>query len=218
MTKFIITFNYIIKTIAVFVMACMLSGCLGGSIAQQLARTIATSVADKVVADAMDVQDGQVDQNSQYNNITLRTTHANDDWYTVANSNFEPVKATPETLPTHDAYLETPDQIDSQFSTPADTPVQAIQTNQLVRVELFNLLIGDEKNAVYEQARLMGASSLPQKREWQFWAVATGVVEGDKKMITFLIPPKFGKLPSGAVAVVELASPGELNIVRYKSN
>lgn len=228
MTNFIITFRYIIKVIAVFAAVCTLSGCLGGSIAQQLARTIATSVADKVVANAMDVQDGRFEQDSQINNITLKNADPNDYWYTVANSNFEPVKAIPETLPTHADYTEIAGQAVNQteyqqtpFSKPADeieTPVQTIQSSQLVRVELFNLLIGDEKNAVYEQARLMGATSLPQKREWQFWAVATGVVERDKKMITFLIPPQFGKLPSGAVAVVELASPGELNVVRYKAN
>jgi len=85
-----------------------------------------------------------------------------------------------------------------------------------VRVELFNLLIGDEKNAIYENARLIGASNLPQKREWQSWNVATGVVENSKNIITFLIPPEFGKLPSGAVAIVELAGPGDLNVARYK--
>ena len=43
-----------------------------------------------------------------------------------------------------------------------------------------------------------------------------GMTEKDKKMITFLIPPEFGKLPSGTLAVVELAGPGDLNIARYK--
>ena len=114
--------------------------------------------------------------------------------------------------------------------------------NQLVRVELFNLLIGEEKNAVFENARMMGATSLPQKREWQNWGVATGAIQGvelvdvlqkgavqkeavqkeavqkNKKLITFLIPPEFGKMPSGTVAVVELANPGELNMARYKAN
>jgi hypothetical protein len=87
-----------------------------------------------------------------------------------------------------------------------------------VRVELFNLLIGDEKNAVYEQARLMGSTSLPQKREWALWRVGTGAIQENKKTITFLIPPQFGKLPSGAITMVELASPGELNVARYKAN
>jgi hypothetical protein len=107
--------------------------------------------------------------------------------------------------------------------TEVGSATEIIQSSQLVRVELFNLLIGDEKNAVYEQARLMGAASLPQKREWALWRVATGAIQlnqgqPDKKVITFLIPPEFGKLPSGAVTMVELASPGELNVARYKAN
>ena len=104
-----------------------------------------------------------------------------------------------------------------------ESTLQVIQSSQLVRVELFNLLIGEEKNAVYEQARLMGSTSLPQKREWALWRVATGAIQGgniqtSKKQITFLIPPEFGKLPSGAVTMVELASPGELNVARYKAH
>jgi hypothetical protein len=75
---------------------------------------------------------------------------------------------------------------------------------------------------VYEKARLMGATSLPPKREWQNWSVGNGAMNmpssKDKKMITFLIPPEFGKLPSGSVTMVELAGPGELNIARYKAN
>ena len=99
-----------------------------------------------------------------------------------------------------------------------ETRVAITEGNQLVRVELFNLLIGEEKNAIYEKARLLGATSLPQKREWQRWSVGTGLSQSDKKVITFLIPPEFGKLPSGSIAMVELASPGELNVARYKGN
>ena len=112
--------------------------------------------------------------------------------------------------------------------TETENSVEVIQSSQLVRVELYNLLIGDEKNAIYEQARLMGSISLPQKREWALWRVGTGAIQGatiqgseiqpSKKTITFLIPPEFGKLPSGAVTMVELASPGELNVARYKAN
>lgn len=129
----------------------------------------------------------------------------------IANTAFEELKPIAEPLP--EQVVE------------AESAAQVIQSSQLVRVELFNLLIGEEKNAVYEQARLMGASSLPQKREWPLWRVATGAIQSDsiesskaessKKQITFLIPPEFGKLPSGAVTMVELASPGELNVARY---
>jgi hypothetical protein len=122
----------------------------------------------------------------------------------IANTAFEELKPIVETLP-EEGVAE------------VETRVNIVQGNQLVRVELFNLLIGDEKNAVYEQARLMGSTSLPQKREWPLWRVGTGAIQPDKKQITFLIPPEFGKLPSGAIALVEMAGAGELNIARYKA-
>ena len=232
MLKFFINFRYI----ALLATFCLLSGCLGGTIAQQIVRSIATSVADKAMARAMDVDEdedyseaqytaaantsaqnnalqktalqGPASQNAAsqtaYKNIQLQNTAP--DPYKVAfvNAAFEEVKPVAELLPVQLAEVE--------------TPIQVVEGNQLVRVELFNLLIGEEKNALYENARMMGATSLPQKREWQSWGVGTGAIQKDKKVITFLIPPDFGKLPSGTVAVVELASPGELNVARYRAN
>jgi hypothetical protein len=64
----------------------------------------------------------------------------------------------------------------------------------------------------------MGSTSLPPKSEWQNWQVGVGAIEHSKKVLTFLIPPEFGKLPSGAMAMVELAELGELNIARYEPN
>lgn len=232
MLKFFIIFRYI----ALLATFCLLSGCLGGTIAQQIVRSIATSVADKAMARAMDVDEdedyseaqytaaantsaqnnalqktalqGPASQNAAsqtaYKNIQLQNTAP--DPYKVAfvNAAFEEVKPIADLLPVQLAEVE--------------TPIQVVEGNQLVRVELFNLLIGEEKNALYENARMMGATSLPQKREWQSWGVGTGAIQKDKKVITFLIPPEFGKLPSGTVAVVELASPGELNVARYRAN
>ena len=193
MVRSYITFRYI----ALFAASCLLCSCLGGTVAQQIVSAIATRVADKAVSSAIDAKEKRDSE-------ALR--NAPPDPYTVAfvNSAFEEVKPIAEPLP--EQIVET------------ETPIQIVQSSQLVCVELFNLLIGEDKAAVYENAHLMGAASLPQKREWQSWRVATGVVEKDKKIITFLIPPEFGKMPSGAVAMVELASPGELNVARYKGN
>ena len=219
MTKLFITFKYI----ALFSAVCVLSGCLGGSIAQQIVSSIATRVADRAVANAMDVQDGPSNRkpdNSAYNPYANSTANSNasvkntvvqntpPDPYQIAfvNAAFEPVKATSE--PLYDSRPEQPEAV--------ETRIAITKGNQLVRVELFNLLIGEEKNAVYEKARLLGATGLPQKREWQRWSVGTGLSQGDKKVITFLIPPEFGKLPSGTLTLVELAAPGDLNIARYK--
>ena len=222
MTKLFITFKYI----ALFSAACELSGCLGGSIAQQIVSSIATRMADRAVANAMDVQDGPSNRkpdNSAYNpyansiasssNVSVKNTAVQNtppDPYQLAfaNAAFEPIKATSE--PLSDSRPEQAEEV--------ETRIAITEGNQLVRVELFNLLIGEEKNAIYEKARLLGATSLPQKREWQRWNVGTGLSQGDKKVITFLIPPEFGKLPSGSIAMVELASPGELNVARYKGN
>lgn len=156
-------------------------------------------------------------QNLEKYNLTKRSLlEAQQDPYKIAitNTAFEQIKPIAEPLPTELVEVE--------------SALEVMQSSQLVRVELFNLLIGEEKNAVYEQARLMGSASLPQKREWALWRVATGAVQlgqnqsdhnqPTKKLITFLIPPEFGKLPSGAVTMVELARPGELNVARYRAN
>ena len=139
----------------------------------------------------------------QLNQRSIQQAQADPYKIAIANTAFEEAKPIAEPLPQEAAEIE--------------NVVEVIQSSQLVRVELFNLLIGDEKNAVYEQARLMGATSLPKQREWALWRVATGAIQDNKKPITFLIPPEFGKLPSGAVTMVELASPGELNVARYKT-
>ena len=223
----------IFRNITVILTALLLAGCLGGSIAQQIVSTIATRAADRAIASAMDVQDGPSNRkpsnaytNNSYANKTVTTNTASSnnkglvkntalqnappDPYQTAfmNMAFEPAKAVSEPIPSQIQEVE--------------TRIAISDGNQLVRVELFNLLIGDEKNAVYEKARLMGAASLPKQREWQRWGVGTGAFkidgQNDKKIITFLIPPEFGKLPSGSIAMVELASLGELNVVRYKGN
>ena len=244
-------FNIIFKYIAIFAVCCLLSACLGGTIAQQIARSIATSIADKTMARAMDVDEDQAYSNRKPTYTNTQTAYipttqsaslpqpyqaknspestrqsvakhnaeqsqlaqrsiqqAQQDITTdpykiaIANTAFEQVKPIAEPLPQQTEELE--------------NGVEIVQSSQLVRVELFNLLIGDEKSAVYEKARILGALNLPNKRDWPRWNVAIGQIEKDKKEITFLIPPEFGKLPSGTLAMVELAGPGDLNIARYK--
>lgn len=278
--RFII-FKYITTIAAIF----LLSGCLGGSIATQIVSTIATKMADRAIANAMDVQDGPSNrrQTNTYNsnsyktadnlsanknnglvknndlikyneilknddltknknlaknvdsvknidfaknnnlvrnnplsntkNSTLNATPADPYQAAMINMAFEQVKPVQETS----ASQPSPLQVEE-----IETRIAIIEGNQLVQVELFNLLIGDEKNAVFEHARMLGAINLPKQREWQHWGVGTGAFlqdgESAKKIITFLIPPEFGKLPSGSIAMVELASAGELNVARYKGN
>jgi hypothetical protein len=213
-----------------FSIACLLSGCLGGTIAQQIARSVATSVVDKTMARAMDVDEDQAQSNRDPFNVVRHEelaapratlpgansqsvappaakptiTEVDDVTYAMATFSFKPLEPIAEPLPEETAEVE--------------TRVNIVQGNQLVRVELFNTLIGEEKNAVYESARLIGSTSLPPKREWQNWQVGVGAIEHSKKVVIFLIPPEFGKLPSGTMTVVELAGSGELNIARYEHN
>lgn len=228
MMKYVISFNYIAKYIALLcVSATLLSGCLGGTIAQQIARSIATSVADNAVANAMDVQD--IDAQDKFSrkpkNIVLKDTPPDPYLTAFASARFDELKPISEPLP--DTLTE------------VETIAPVVISSQLVRVELFNLLIGDEKAAVYTKAQLLGATSLPKPREWKLWQVATGKIKTEanhskvkhsevnqseatlkqnQQLITFLIPPEFGKLPSGSVTLVEIANAGELNIARYKVN
>jgi hypothetical protein len=215
-----------IKLIKIFILAaiaCTLSGCFGGTVATQIVRAIATKVADKAVAQAMDVDEDQATSNrkpkydgepSPYkpkqqptNTKPLQNDTPDPDHVALWNASFAQGNANSEGVPEQTAEIE--------------TDFTAIQVNQLVRVELFNLLIGNEKAAVYDKARLIGATSLPNARDWQYWQVATGEIKTEhspRKQITFLIPPEMGKLPSGTITMVEIASPGELNVARYKAN
>ncbi len=210
MINYLITLKYIVL---LSVTSTLLTACLGGTIAQQIARSIATSIADSAVATALDVQ--EIDTKDQFDrkpkSIVLKDTVPDPYLIAFANARFEPVKPIAEPLPEQLPEIE--------------TPIAVAISSQLVRVELFNLLIGEEKDAVYAKAQLMGATSLPKPREWKLWQVATGQIKTEsanakfkqqQQFITFLIPPEFGKLPSGSVTLVELANPGELNIARYK--
>lgn len=183
-------------------LASLLSACLGGSIAQQIVRSIITSTADKVVANAADEQDRKDLIKKQ--NAPLKDTVPDKYWGAFITAGFEPVKPVAMPLPSNNG-------IEIQ-------PVIITQYAALVDVELFNLMIGEEKNKVLESARAHGATGLPEQAEWSHWQVGTGVIESNKKLITFLIPPEFGRMPSGAKAVVEIATSGELNVLRYASN
>ncbi len=221
--NYVICFKHMAKYIALLgASASLLSGCLGGTVAQQIARSVATSVADNAVASAMDVQeiDAQDKFSRKPKSIVLKDTTPDPYLTAFASARFEELKPISEPLP--------------ETLTEVETIAPVVISNQLVRVELFNLLIGDEKAAVYTKAQRLGATSLPKPREWKLWQVATGKIKIEAKhskanqseaalkqnqeLITFLIPPEFGKLPSGSVTLVEIANFGELNIARYKVN
>ena len=267
-----------LRVISFLMICCLLSACLGGTVAQQIVRSIATSIADKQIARAMDVDEDQLISNRKPNyetksaqnqqKIEPRSTiiapykpsivadsmptspfnhlqklnlaqqnlrNHQPDTFKLATANLASKKIAPDNLKSTDLKTTDlkPSELDPstlntldlkpvaeplpQYLSESSDITAAIQANQLVPVELFNLLIGEEKNAVYEKARLIGALNLPKIREWQNWQVASGATQHDKKPIVFLIPPEFGKLPAGTITMVELAAPGELNVARYKT-
>ena len=58
-----IKFNIIFRYIGIFAACSLLSACLGGTVAQQIVRSIATSMADKAMARALDVDEDQATSN-----------------------------------------------------------------------------------------------------------------------------------------------------------
>lgn len=194
--------HLITKCLLIGFVSSALSGCLGGSIAQQIVSSMLMKGADKATAMSLDAQERTNKEAAQ--KMPLKDTAP--DPYKVAflKAGFENVTIKIEPLP--EVPLE------------AEKPVQMMQETRLVQVEIWNLLIGDEKQQVFEKAQSQGAVGIPPKSEWQQWQIAIGGTENNKQAITFLIPPEMGKVHSGEKAVVELSSLGELNIARYTLN
>lgn len=198
----------LLKWLILVLMMSTLCGCLGGSIAQQLVRSILMHGADKATAAALDAHEKK--QMIAANNMPLKDTTP--DKYDIAfvNSGFETITAQIEPLP------ETP--LDEE------KPVQLMQESKLVQVEVWSLLVGDEKQRVLENAAAQGSTEMPPKNQWQQCQIGIGAALdkplSDKKqeVITFLIPPEMGKLRSGSKALVELSSAGQLNVARYAVN
>lgn len=182
-----------------------ISGCIGGPIAQQIASSLASSVASQATSDAYDAQlikEAKADRDREIN-----SRQPDKYWAAFVTSGFNKIEPVQEIVP---------DTIKTQFSETAPR-TNKIQGNQLAEVELWNLLIGDEKKEVLQKARMLGATNLPPQDEWTNWQIGTGAINGDSKQpIVFLIPPNFGRLRSGEHTVVEIAGAGELNIARYQ--
>lgn len=225
--------NQILKWLAMGLVSLALGGCFGGTVAEQLARSVIMQGADKVTASALDAKErsekfaaqqpyqAQTSPNMQFQGLQspqieqakspqLRYKDTPADPYRLAfiNSGFQTI--TPKAEPLPEKVVE------------EQTPTQPIHETRLVQVEVWSLLVGDEKNRILEKARLQGSTSLPPKNEWQKWQLAVGAETGlsskDTQEITFLVPPEIGKMHSGTKAVVELSSAGELNIARYAAN
>jgi len=174
----------------------LLTGCMGGSVAQQIARSFATQSADQATAYVVDAQlQKELGQNDM-----LADTPPNP--YRVAFMNAQFVTLPPEPEPE-----PTPDPVASA------TPI----ISRLATVEVWGIVIGEEKRIALEriQQQSWGISSKLDKR--QSWQLAEGCIQGKKgNTLLFLVPPDVGKLNSGDLAIVEMAAAGELNVARQR--
>ena len=186
--------------------ALMLAGCFGGTVAQQLARSIFVHGADKATAAMVDAHERTEKQAAKYR--IPNNTEFDDYQIAFLRSGFELVQPQIEPLPQPAAQVE-----------PAP---QKLQASKLVNVEVWSLLIGDEKQKLLEKAQLQGSPLIPPREEWSQWYLAVGEAESahsaHQHAITFLIPPGLGKMHSGGKALVEISAAGGLNIARYALN
>jgi len=189
--------------------ALLLTGCFGGTAAQQLVRSIFMHGADKATAAAIDAHERREKLAAQYMVPNSKELDA----YQLAflRSGFNVIQPQVEALPQVAAQPE-----------PEPAP-QELQASKLVSVEVWSLLIGDEKQKLLEKARLQGSHLIPPKEQWPSWHLAIGASDemkagNQRESIIFLIPPDIGKMRSGTKALVELPSNGELSIARYTLN
>ena len=188
---------------ALAIVTLLLSGCFGGSVAQQLASSLAMHAADQITAGAMESH--ALGTGSERQDTILANRAPDPYWADFVTAGFAPVTAQVEPLP--------------EPATAAAKPAAEITATPLLRIEIWNLLVGEEKRAFLEAAQLREASSLPPRNEWSLWQVASGGMLGEAgKSVTFLIPPGFGRVASGEHAVVERVAPGDLYYVRYTLN
>lgn len=197
-----------------------LPGC--AVVATQVASSIITHSADKIINNAYDAQLREEDKNRK-----LPNTHPDEYWLAIQNSGFNTITPQVQDLPAQESAT-----IESEQPNIIIEPLPVVA--KLATVEVWSLIIGIDKNKVFESARLGGAIHLPPQTEWVNWQVGLGElvvdnaeenitdnIDGNKQKllkkqeITFIIPPQFGRITSGQQLVIELATKGEVNIARY---
>lgn len=119
----------------------------------------------------------------------------------------------------------------SQAPTVESEPA-SIESSHLVSVEVWSIILGEEKNSLLAKAQRLGATQLPPSSEWHQWKMAIGSldrlrsdqdsvvnaksIEGDaQKTILFIAPPDFAKFKNGDHVIVEISISGGVHIARY---
>lgn len=177
----------------------MLGGCMGAPIAQQLLSSAVMHSADSIMSDAYEAQ-----QHEAINNRVLHDAAPDEYWASFVSAGFQKISPLEEPLPVAEADIE------------EAAPSATIQASPFVRVEVWNMLVGEEKLSVLEQAYALGNTELPPKQDWTKLHVAIGAMPGrEDQPFVFLVPPDLGKLQSGQKTIIELDNAGGLNIARY---
>jgi hypothetical protein len=176
----------------------ILPGCMGGSIARQVASSIAMQIADRAVGHALDKP--EVVEPGQTNRLLMRSGL---DPYQEAFLKAQFV--TTPAIPPEPPQPQKPD--------PAETAVPI--TTPLATVEVWGLVIGEEKRTMLENMRDLGIAAVPPEHAWEQWQLAEGgMSELSDRPLLILVPPELGKMRSGDFAVVELGMNNGFYIAR----
>ena len=193
-----------------------LGGCFSGTLAAQIASSMATHMADKAISTSLDAQQRAEDARG----IALQDTAPDEYWAAFLTSGFSTITPSSEPLPDESA-LQGPKTAASQppdYRQAAYTPPSRsanILASRLLRIETWNVVLGDEKTRILENAKRVGAT-LPDRLDWANWQLASGPIDDQgKKIIYFLVSPDLGKVHTGSHVVVEISEVGGLHMARY---
>lgn len=170
---------------------------MGGPIARQIASSLAMQVADNVAGHILDKP--QPARQSQTNRL-------------LVNNNLDPYQ---------EAFLRAELRVPPMppaLPAPAPKPEPGADASPVVSrletVEIWGLIIGEEKREMLTSMRELGMSITPAESEWEHWQLAEGgAAEQQEGRLLILIPPDLGKMRSGDHAVIEIAN-GGLHIAR----
>lgn len=184
--------------LAALIVAATLPGCMGGSIARQVASSIAMRVADKAVGNILDEPATEEPRTTKTNQLLMS---ASLDPYQAAF-----LRAQFATVPT-----PAPPLVPKPDPAASAVPV----ATRLATVEIWGLVIGEEKRSMLEDIRQLGIAPLPPEHAWEQWQLAEGSMrDRQDRPLLILIPPELGKMKSGDHAVIEIGMTNGLYVAR----
>jgi hypothetical protein len=179
--------------IALSVFAGLLTGCMGGPIARQVAQSLAMQVADNAVGRAIE-QSAPTPQQHKTNQLLMSQAQGLDPYQTAFLR--AQLRTPPQPL--------NPDLPKAPAADPA-LSAEAVVT-RLTTLEIWGIVIGPEKHAMLESIRDLGIAKLPPEQQWDQWQLAEGGTTGTERPMLILVPPDIGRMQSGDFAVVEIGA------------